>query len=115
MEIPQEYRGRWTGVLHDKTRSSPYPCVMELHASGGATRYNQSHGRGVGILELTEEPLVFTERYVGPARASAVWKLSVRLNDAGYLECHWRRGPGLEVTATLRRWGRLPQGEAPSG
>jgi hypothetical protein len=116
MEIPEACRGKWRGVLHDKTRSSPYSCVVELHATGGTTRYNQSHGRGEGILELTEEPLVLREQFVGPGGGRAEWTLSVSLNDAGHLQCHWRRGPGLAVSATLRRWGRGSQeGAIPAG
>jgi len=103
MRIPDDYHAVWTGLVHDDQRSEPYACTLELHGSGGSTRYEQPCGLAIGRLELTDTAPVLREHYTGPRGGPAICRLMVRLNGSNELVCHWQRDDGAESRATLWR------------
>lgn len=103
MRLPDDYHGVWTGLVQDSRRTRPYRCTMELHGGGGTTQYAQVQGPAHGKLEITGDAPVLRESYTGPRGKQYTWHLTLRLNGAHELICHWRGENGGEARAALKR------------
>ena len=99
MQIPVQYRGRWSGEITDTTRKNPYQGQILLAADSVETTYFMARGKNEGKLTLLCEAdgfLVLEE-----TTASFTGTLLLYLDAGNLLKCVWRCGSKFNSEATM--------------
>jgi hypothetical protein len=91
MQIPENYRGRWSGTITDTTANS-YPGLIVVDADNLATAYSMAKPRSgrISIQSTANDRIVIEE-----VTDSFDGTLELSLDSNDKLRCTWRMGKRL--------------------